>query len=98
MKKFTLASPFIFVALSAFAQQPAPINPAEVDAVYPETEKLYLDLHKTPELSQHEEKTSAKMAEGLHRLGYEVTTNVGGYGVVGVLKNGPGKTLLIRTD
>jgi amidohydrolase len=95
MKTFTL---MLLIAGSLFAQQPGTISPAEVDAVYPEMEKLYLYLHKTPELSQHEEKTSAKMAEGLRRLGYEVTTNVGGYGVVGVMKNGPGKTLLIRTD
>jgi amidohydrolase len=88
----------VLLATMASAQQPTSIAPAEVEAVYPEMEKLYLDLHKTPELSQHEEKTSAKMAEGLRKLGYEVTTSVGGYGVVGVLKNGAGKTVLIRTD
>jgi amidohydrolase len=79
-----------------FAQRS--VTAADVDAVYPAMHDLYLDLHKTPELSQHEEKTSAKMAEGLRRLGFEVTTNVGGYGVVGVMKNGPGKTVLVRTD
>lgn len=99
MRNYLLHLAVLGLALSAaLAQQPASITPAEVDAVYPEMEKLYLDLHKTPELSQHEEKTSAKMAEGLRKLGYEVTTNVGGYGVVGVLKNGQGKTVLIRTD
>lgn len=101
MKNFSLpltALVLLLLATVASAQQPVSITPAEVDAVYPDMEKLYLDLHKTPELSQHEEKTSAKMADGLRKLGYEVTTNVGGYGVVGVLKNGPGKTVLIRTD
>jgi amidohydrolase len=95
MKILTL---ILALAATALAQQPASITPAEVDAAYPEMERLYLDLHKTPELSQHEEKTSAKMAEGLRKLGYEVTTNVGGFGVVGVLKNGAGKTVMIRTD
>ncbi len=89
-----------FVALFAsvaFAQS-APITPTDVDSVYPAMHELYLDLHKTPELSQHEVHTSAKMADGLRKLGFDVTTNIGGYGVVGVMKNGPGKTLLIRTD
>jgi amidohydrolase len=82
------------------AAQKRPQNPlvARVSALYPELEPLYFDLHEHPELSQHEEKTSAKMAEHLKALGFEVTTNVGGYGVVGVLKNGPGPTLMIRTE
>lgn len=59
---------------------------------------LYRGLHRTPELALHEEKTSAKAAEQLRRFGYEVTTNVGGFGVVAVLKNGPGRTVLVRGD
>ena len=59
---------------------------------------LYLDLHEHPELSFHETQTSQKMADGLKRLGFEVTTGVGGMGVVGVMKNGTGPTVLIRTD
>ncbi|MDZ4661434.1 MAG: amidohydrolase [Pseudomonadota bacterium] len=60
--------------------------------------KLYKDLHANPELSWSEEKTSARMAEELKKIGFEVTTQVGKRGVVGVLKNGKGPTLLIRTD
>jgi amidohydrolase len=71
---------------------------ADVDSLYPQVESLYIDLHKNPELSLHEEKTSAKLAERMRKLGYEVTTNVGGYGIVAILKNGPGPTLMIRTD
>ncbi len=71
---------------------------ADVDSVYPQVESLYIDLHKNPELSLHEEKTSAKLAERMRKLGYDVTTNVGGFGIVAILKNGPGPTLMIRTD
>lgn len=49
-------------------------------------------------LSRHEERTSAKVAERLRALGYDVTDRVGGFGVVAVMKNGNGPTLLIRAD
>jgi hippurate hydrolase len=60
--------------------------------------ELYRHLHQSPELSQKEKETSARMANELQELGIKVTTNVGGYGVVGVLANGPGKVLLLRSD
>jgi hippurate hydrolase len=60
--------------------------------------ELYRHLHQTPELSSKEKETSARMAEELRKVGIEATTNVGGYGVVSVLKNGPGKVLLLRAD
>jgi hippurate hydrolase len=59
---------------------------------------LYKELHAAPELSLHEEKSSARMASELRALGYQVTEKVGGFGVVGVLENGPGRTLLVRCD
>jgi hippurate hydrolase len=71
---------------------------ANLDKLYPSLDALYLDLHRTPELSFHEEKTSAKMATRLRELGFEVTEHVGKFGVVGVLKNGPGPTVMVRTD
>ena len=71
---------------------------AQVEAIYPQTEALYLDLHRNPELSSHEEKTAAKIADQLRKLGYEVTTGFGGTGVVGVLKNGSGPTVMIRAE
>jgi len=66
----------------------------------------YKMLHAMPELSRHEEKTSAYMAKELRALGYDVTDHVGkydnpewvGYGVVAVLKNGSGPTVLVRTE
>jgi amidohydrolase len=59
---------------------------------------LYRELHRQPELALHEEKTSERAAEQLRRFGYDVTTRVGGFGVVAVLKNGPGRTVLVRGD
>ena len=59
---------------------------------------LYTDLHRNPELSLMEFETAKKMAAGLKSLGFEVTTGVGGNGVVGVFKNGPGKVIMLRTD
>jgi amidohydrolase len=71
---------------------------AEVDAVYPQSEALYFDLHRHPELSLHEQQTAAKLAAGLRALGYTVTTGVGQTGVVGILKNGDGPTTMLRTE
>ena len=59
---------------------------------------LYKHLHAHPELSYHEVATAARVAEELRKTGAEVTTNVGKLGVVGVLRNGRGPTVLIRTD
>ena len=59
---------------------------------------VYKELHAAPELSLGEEKTAARMAEELRKVGADVTTGIGGHGVVGVLKNGPGKTLMYRAD
>ena len=84
--------------LVAQAAAAPPDTSSEVDAVYPQSEALYLDLHQHPELSLHEQQSAAKLAAGLRKLGYEVTTGVGGTGVVGVLKNGAGPTVMLRTE
>lgn len=90
------------VSLLAGAAARAQPQPSEqltgFDAIYPALSTLYIDLHQTPELSLFEEKTSAKMAAQLRNLGYEVTEKVGGYGVVGLLRNGEGPTVLLRAD
>ena len=70
----------------------------EIQSDYPYLESLYVHLHMNPELSFQEEKTSARMATELRNLGFTVTENVGGYGVVGVMKNGAGPTVLLRAD
>ena len=76
----------------------APPELSGLDALYPSLDALYQDLHRNPELSNHEEKTAAKMAARLRAAGFEVTERVGGHGVVGVLRNGSGPTVLVRTD
>jgi len=69
-----------------------------VEAIYPKLQGLYEDLHSNPELSFQEKETSARVSAWLRNIGFEVTENVGGYGVVGLLRNGAGKTILVRTD
>jgi amidohydrolase len=64
----------------------------------PRLTALYQDLHQHPELSFQEHRTAAKAAELLTEAGYDVTTAVGGTGVVGVLVNGPGPTVMLRAD
>jgi amidohydrolase len=71
---------------------------AEVQSAYQRSEALYLDLHRHPELSFHETETAAKLATELRQLGYDVTTGVGRTGIVGVLKNGAGPTVMLRTE
>ena len=64
----------------------------------PSLAELYRHLHRNPELSGQEKATSARIAEELTKAGYQVTPRIGGYGVVGLLRNGEGPTVLIRTD
>ena len=92
--KLTIAGLLPSLCLYAFAQVPT----ADIDRVYPASETLYLDLHQHPELSLHEVQTAAKIADRLKALGYEVTTGVGGTGVVATLKNGAGPTIMLRTE
>jgi hippurate hydrolase len=61
-------------------------------------ENLYRDIHANPELSMQERRTAGLTADGLRRAGYEVTEGVGGTGVVGLIKNGDGPTVMLRAD
>src|SRR6266446_5841151 len=94
----TVAVLAMLAAPAAHPQGKAPRSLAGLDEIYPELDALYLDVHRNPELSGREEKTAAKLADRLRRLGYEVTAGVGGTGVVGVLRNGSGPTVLLRTE
>jgi hippurate hydrolase len=60
--------------------------------------EVYREFHRTPELSLQEKETAAKVAQLWKDIGAEVHTGIGGHGVVGLLKNGPGPTLMLRTD
>jgi amidohydrolase len=92
---FSLLAPAVLPAATPAVHD---LVTTRVAADYPALLAFYTDLHLHPELSFMEVKTSAKVAAALRAAGFEVTEKIGGYGVVGVLKNGPGPTLLIRTD
>src|SRR5277367_4678320 len=102
MKAFLLALPLLgLAAMPVLAQD----LPAFVNSELPGLVDTYKGIHAHPELSHHEEQTSALLAEELRKAGYTVTEHVGKYpdgsqafGVVAILKNGDGPTLLIRTD
>jgi amidohydrolase len=94
---------WLVFAVSGFAQQ-TPQSLA--DAELPSLLAIYKDIHSHPELSGHEERTAALVAKELRAAGCQVTEHVGkyensklkAYGVVGVMKNGDGPTVLVRTD
>ena len=97
----------LVIALSLNAQTPAasPDLASSVNLQLPALTETYMHLHRSPELSRHEENTSAFLAAELRKLGYSVTEHIGKYedgepafGVVAILENGPGPRLLIRTD
>jgi len=93
MIRYTILLTCLLGAVS-IAQTPAS---KEVDTVYPDAHALYLDLHEHPELSNHETQTAEKLAAHL-RSAYDVTEHVGGTGVVAILKNGSGPTIMLRTE
>ncbi|WP_189187026.1 amidohydrolase [Streptomyces albiflavescens] len=68
------------------------------DLPVPDLEDFYRDLHRHPELSLREHRTAAAFAERLRKAGYATADGVGGTGVVGVLRNGDGPTVLLRAD
>lgn len=91
------AAVFLLVGLNARAAEPDPQGSwfaAQADDLV----GLYKHLHRNPELSFQETDTARRIAEELSRAGAEVTTGVGKLGVVGVLRNGKGPTVLVRTD
>ncbi len=70
----------------------------QVAEVCSDLEPVYKNFHAHPELSLREEKTSQRVGDELERRGFKVTRQFGGFGVVGVLSNGHGPTVLVRTD
>jgi amidohydrolase len=103
--KFRLVGLSCLLVSAAASAQHAKLD-AAIDQQLPSLVSIYKGLHTAPELSHHEEKTSALLAQELRSLGFEVTEHVGkypnpdwkGYGVVAVMKNGAGPTVLVRAD
>src|ERR1043166_6444994 len=102
--KLVLSASLLFAsAAPLFAQQtPQSIAGAELPSLL----TIYKDLHTHPELSMHEERSAAIVAKELKAAGCEVTDHVGKYdkpgatcfGVIGVMKNGSGPVVAVRTD
>jgi hippurate hydrolase len=80
--------------------QTNPTDPVlkNIDSLLPDLEALYKDVHAHPELSMQETRTAGLAADRLRASGYEVTTGVGKTGVVGLLRNGDGPTIMLRAD
>jgi amidohydrolase len=102
--RYGFVSAALLLASACLTAQSSDI-PASVQKQLPALTETYLHLHRNPELSHHEEKTSAYLAAELRKSGYMVTEHVGKYpdgtqafGIVAVLENGAGPRLLIRTD
>lgn len=98
MKIHLISAFLVFSFFIAVGQSGQPLTDSIINSEMPYLKTLYLHLHQNPELSLQEKNTSARMAEELQKAGFEVTEHVGGYGVVGILKNGEGPTVLVRTD
>src|SRR6266699_3792909 len=104
MKICSLSIFAVFFAISVLAEQPPVGKIAENEL--PSLLAIYKDIHSHPELSAHEEHTSALIAKQLRAAGCAVTEHFGiydkpelkGYGVIGIMKNGDGPTVLVRTD
>ncbi|WP_290797431.1 amidohydrolase [Flavihumibacter sp. UBA7668] len=95
--KYVLLASMLLMELTGYAQ----INQDLDRFISVQKEELigfYKQLHQNPELSFEEAATSALLAKELKKLGVKVTENIGGFGVVGVLENGKGPTILVRTD
>lgn len=98
MRKFTILG--LLATASMLAATPAQaddLTKAIADDL-PSLMEIYRDLHSHPELSGEEVRTAAKLAAEARRLGFDVTEKVGGTGVVAVMKNGEGPTVLLRAD
>ena len=94
-----IAGSFIALALNAPAQaQDRALHEAVAADYRANLAALFDHFHQNPELSGREVNTSARMAQELRALGYEVTTGVGGTGVVAILRNGAGPTVMLRAD
>jgi len=89
---------FLTILISAFAfTEPVPIRSLiKEDLTY--LLEFYKIRHQFPEISLEEKETAKALAEELRKVGFEVTEQFGGYGIVGILKNGEGPTILYRTD
>jgi len=96
MYRVTLPLALVFVTIASLSKAEEPnswVKQHLADLV-----KTYRTFHQNPELSFHEKETAKNLARELTAIGVDVTASFGGHGVVGILKNGDGPTLMLRTD
>ena len=101
LTKSTLSALLLVLAGTVTTSATAAPNPATEAWIAQHLNPLldtYRQIHANPELSLYEEKTAELAATALRNAGYQVQTGIGGYGVVGILSNGDGPTVLIRGD
>jgi amidohydrolase len=99
--RLAAAASLALLSFSSHAQQAAPLKTqvaTRVDAMYPWLDGVYKDLHAHPEIAFQEVRTAGKLAVEMRKLGFEVTEKVGKTGIVAVLRNGAGPTVLVRTE
>jgi amidohydrolase len=106
IRKTRLAFALAIAALAASPVACFAFNPvttkaaidAELNKDYPHLDALYKDIHEHPELGFQETRTAALLAKQMRALGFTVTEHVGKTGIVAIYKNGPGPTVLVRTE
>jgi metal-dependent amidase/aminoacylase/carboxypeptidase family protein len=107
LKLTSLVRPLAMLTFAIVSTVAAAFDPTQekarvaaiLDRTYPHLESLYKDIHSHPELGFHETRTAAILAKQIRALGFEVTEGFGGStGIVAVYRNGPGPTIMIRTE
>jgi len=93
-----LSSSLILSVRASASQEARDLVQSKVQEQYASLFEIYKDLHRHPELSFQEQRSAARVAEELRKAGYEVTEHIGKYGVVALLRNGTGPTVLVRSD
>jgi len=92
----------VWIAPLALAAPSLPVAPTRLDAqvqtLLPGLTTLYQEIHEHPEIAFHETRTAALLAHQMRRIGFTVTEGVGGTGLVAIYDNGPGPTVLVRTE
>ena len=98
-----VAASMLILASSAFAQD-AGKTPRAIEVtrlatgMYPDLDAIYKDLHAHPELGFQETRTAAALAKDMRALGFDVTEHIGKTGLVAIYRNGPGPTVMVRTE
>jgi len=97
MKRYYGISLFFLIPIIAYSQVEKHIV-EEISNNIRNHEELYRHLHQNPELSFEEFKTTERLSQEIENLGFEINRNIGGNGFVGILRNGDGPVIMIRTD